>query len=288
MTNILLLLPLLTCSCTVTTAAAGSNALAVSPNRRLDTLTDFSIGDTVAMAIDSTDKQFWTVDMSFLYGGNMAETTVSVLDWDCTTVLPPGLISPAETPLTFGADDLTVHLDVNFGGSQNNGVGIWTQGEEESSGQLAFCVRVELYFDGVFVNFAATQTTINVDTSGEFLVFQDEATVRSAVGLFASTQVTIGYQVVVYPCDMNAQPVLETPTFSPGKAIRLCVSLADSDAHQNVYVSSIQSLSYSSGDASLEKIDIVIDGVTQNQLVLLDCTQLDGGEYSETNFEQRD
>ena len=283
MTNLIIFLVLLLrFCCRMSSAASGSDqtTAGISPHRRLDTLADFTIGETVTMDIDSTNKQLWAVDMKFVYWGGIADTIVTVLDWDCTSILPPGLISPAENALTFGENDFTVHLDVNFEGSQNPGTGIWNPDPDGMGGDLTFCVRVELFYDGVFVNFAATQTTITVGTSGDFLVFQEETTVRSAVGLAATSQVNIAYEVSVYPCDVSAQPLDLAPVFSPGKAIRLCASLSDSDANQNVYVSNVESLSYHSGDPSLAEMVIVVDGVPQNQLVLVDCTQVAGGKHT--------
>lgn len=243
----------------------------------------FTIGDSVSLTVESQtgNQLMWNIQMLFQYAGTPdVSTVVKLYDSTCSNELP--LVDP-----TIAASDPAVIVDSNGGfvlsllvdaAMAQQDASLWTQQDGSPNAQLAFCSRVELYYESTMVNFATTAVSIDVVAAGGFVSFEDETSVQTATTQTATAQASISYQASIYSCDVDANEIDQPGPTLPGSVVRFCVSLSDSAADSGAYVESVEDLSYRSTDSALETVDVVGGGVALNALALTDCTQHDGGK----------
>ena len=252
-----------------------------------ESLLDFSVGGvsmTVTPALDN--PALWDIDLDYTnYNGSpIVTSSVAILTKDCMNVVDSAMIylPQLDPPAQFPGDG-TFHVDLQADiNLVKDDVSLWSYSEDDlTRAQLAFCVRVDIFYDSVLVNLAKTQATIDITGAADFS--SSQVVIQSATTLTASDETTVSYDVKVFPCNLNSLEVPADPV-APGTAVRLCVKLADENL-QNVFVQNVEEVAYSSdGVTSVPVIDS--NGPINPSLALLKCVAEPGGCKSFVNVFQ--
>lgn len=280
-----ILLAVVTVAANKTQQSAPIHYLSVSRSLQESLLPDFSVGDVVLTVVPSpANPTVWDIDLDYTgYNGSPVVTSsVALFQKDCITEIDLALQlikqPQPDLPAQFPGDG-TFHVDLEADISKIQlDSALWAVNEiDPTKAELAFCIRVDIFYEGILVNFAKTRATIDVTNMGDFAAFDGEVSVQSSSTLTASDDLTISYDVRVYPCDVNAVEVI-AEAVAPGTAVRLCVGLAD-ETLQTVYVQNVEEVSYSTDGVG--PVPVITSGAPINSnLALVSCVAAAGGGKS--------
>jgi len=150
---------------------------------------------------------------------------VLIFESDCKTYVAADILSRVITPEVNDNSYIEVGVGINVheGKIQDDNNGVWSS-IDPSSGEIKFCVMVELYTDDSMsnsVNFHETVITLTVDMSRGFTMTnistdRDDASVTDK-------NVTANYTLLAYRCDESRQEITEPQPVSQGDDLLVCV-----------------------------------------------------------------
>jgi len=162
--------------------------------------------------------------------------------------------------------NFTVNVDIKQDSIQNEANGVWSFDAATNKGIISFCMRLDLYTDGIdeeiSVNFHETEVTIDVDMASDFSITGISTIRRNATEKGAEAD--LDYDLDVYRCvgGIRIDPV---SALSQGNSLGVCIDINT----DNVQLDRVQNFTLTQGD--IADATPVVNG-NPDGLTSVDCS----------------
>jgi hypothetical protein len=178
------------------------------------------------------------------------------------------------------SDNAMAYLGIDLATIAN--CSLWTtEDNTTTTASLAFCGRLEVYYDGDLVTFVETDVSarVNLLQGGGFANDTSLVSIHmvQSHAVAQLPHVQVNYPLRVVCCDDTALTQTCPETTAQGEPIQLCVELASPQS--GVRVGGVHTLSYTSSSqvfSGSSHVDAVRTGRVANLVTEVDCTQVTG------------
>mmetsp|Transcript_17813 Transcript_17813/g.33829 ORF Transcript_17813/g.33829 Transcript_17813/m.33829 type:complete len:467 (-) Transcript_17813:1429-2829(-) len=252
------------------------------PNVSLGAVFNFGITvDSATVDLSSSGDPTEAVHFNYTYDGSMPSEDVDVVfkyvinEYNCSTLFANFQDSTKamyfDSFVTDAPNDIVdVYLGIDLEDIASSS--LWTS-TGEFTGELKFCGRFEVYYDGTLVNFheTALTTSVNLLEGGGYVTDTLDLDLVQTQEVGETAEVDVDYPLTVFCCDNNIFQTSCADSSGQGDPIQLCVKLLTPEA--GVFVDDIYNFRYSSLAYPETVISSVTNGSVQDQVTEVDCTQ---------------